>query len=144
MYYSSIYLLTIISLIIPIGFLQKHSDSLNNHSITSVDLQQKCTHSHAMEIARDLTDWRTTQTYLEIPEDDMEKIEANNKNNEAAMRVCLLETWLKVHKERATYLKLFEALDLSNRTDLIEKGLTLLEEGKQVFICCDPIYISIV
>ena len=142
MYY--IYLLTIHFLTIPIGFLQKHSDCLNKHSITLVDLQQKCTHSHAVEIARDLTEWRTTQTYLEIPKDDVEKIEANNTNDEAAMKLCLLEAWLKVHKERATYLKLFEALDLSNRTDLIEKGLKLLEEGKQVFISCVPIYISIV
>lgn len=132
MYYSSIYLLLIYFLIILIGFLQKHSDYLNNHSITLVDLQQKCTHSHAEEITRDLdlTEWRTTQTYLEIPKDEVEKIEANNKNDEAAMRLCLLETWLKVHSDRATYLKLFEALDLSNRTDLIEKGLKLLEEGK--------------
>ena len=136
MYYSSIYLLLIYFLIIPIGFLQKHSDYLNNHSITLVDLQKKCTHSHAEEIARDLTEWRTTQTYLEIPEDEEEKIEANNKNDEAAMRLCLLETWLKVHSDRATYLKLFEALHLTNRTDLIEKGLRLLEEGKEVFLSC--------
>ena len=93
------------------------------------DLKQKCIPSHVVKIARDLSEWRTTRAYLGITEDEMKKIEANNKGDEAAMRLCLLETWLKAQGDEATYLTLLEALDSSNRVDLIDECLKLLEEG---------------
>ena len=82
-----------------------------------------------MEIAKKLSEWRTTRAYLGITEDEMKMIEANNKGDEAVMRLCLLETWLKGKGDEATYLTLFEALDSSNRVDLIDECLKLLEEG---------------
>ena len=62
----------------------------------------------------------------------MKEIEANYKNDEASKKVGLLETWLKAHGDEATYLKLFEALDSSNRVDLIDEGLRLIEEGELI------------
>ena len=82
-----------------------------------------------MEIARDLSEWKTTRAYLGITEDEMKEIEANYKNDEAAKKVSLLETWMKKCGDEATYLKLFEALDSSKRVDLIDECLKLLEEG---------------
>ena len=60
----------------------------------------------------------------------MKEIEANYNNDEAAKKVGLLENWLKKCGDEATYLRLFEALDSSNRVDLIDEGLRLMEEGE--------------
>lgn len=60
----------------------------------------------------------------------MKEIEANYNNDEAAKKVGLLESWLKKYGDEATYLRLFEALDSSNRVDLIDEGLRLMEEGE--------------
>ena len=60
----------------------------------------------------------------------MKEIEANYNNDEAAKKVGLLENWLKKYGDEATYLSLFEALDSSNRVDLIDEGLRLMEEGE--------------
>ena len=94
------------------------------------DLGQKCIHFHAVKIAKKMSEWKITGAFLGISCDDVNVIEANNKNDEALMRIRLLEKWLNAQGDEATYLKLFEALDHSERIDLIVDCLELLETGE--------------
>lgn len=74
----------------------------------------------------------------------MKEIEANYNNDEAAKKVGLLENWLKKYGDEATYLSLFEALDSSNRVDLIDEGLRLMEEGEWIVykLCSQILFIA--
>ena len=99
------------------------------------DLKQKCTQFIAVRIAKNLTEWRIARAFLGISGDVMKKIDFDPKNDEAAKRVHFIEGWLTAYGNKATFLKLFEALDQSERIDLIEEGLQYLRLEKGIGVC---------
>jgi hypothetical protein len=70
-------------------------------------------------MAAQLVDWKLAGHHLGFSPLKLHTIQADN-DSEDQRRVALLETWAEMEGEKATYLKLAEALFEHGRRDLVE------------------------
>ena len=89
-------------------------------------LYKKCSDQHLKNIAKELTQWRLTASWLGLKTivDDLDK---DVRFDEKDKRQRMLEGWQEEKGTKATYWALAEALLQVGRTDLAEKLLSFLK-----------------
>ena len=70
-------------------------------------------------MAAQLVDWKLAGHYLGLTQLKLHTIQVDN-DSEEQRRGALLETWAEMEGEKATYMKLAEALFEHGRRDLVE------------------------
>ena len=110
---------------------------LKEYNITPDDLKTPFPLKDAVVIAKEFSEWRLTNSHLDITPDEVRVIEENNKNDEELMRKSYMEKWIKKNGDKANYGMLLEALRFISRIDLVEKTIDLLlkqiKKGKRNF-----------
>ena len=95
-------------------------DVISRCRLKKEDLDKECTlTSDMLEIINQITDWKTTGTYLGIPKEKSVSIEEENRTEEQR-RIAMVQTWKEREGRRATYSKLAAMLNLRGRNDLVE------------------------
>ena len=95
-------------------------DLLFRHGYEKKDLDRRYTPGMRLEIAQLLDDWKMIGYYLCFTEQKLNDIKIDN-HNEEQRRVALLDAWEQREGDRATYLKMVEALHRQGRADQVEK-----------------------
>ena len=110
---------------------------LKEYNITPDDLKTPFPLKDAVVIAKEFSEWRLTNSHLDITLDEVRVIEENNKNDEELMRKSYVEKWIRKNGDKANYGMLLEALRFISRIDLVEKTIDLLlkqiKKGKRNF-----------
>lgn len=109
------------------------TDKAREYSLSDDDLKRCCRPEHAVEIAKDFTEWRLANSHLKINPDEVSVIERNDRGDEAVQRKKFLEKWMKNNGDDATYLMLLEALLCCGRMDLVESLLKLIKGSSRCF-----------
>lgn len=103
------------------------TDKAHEYNLSNDDLKRCCRPEHAVEIAKNFSEWRLAISHLKVTSDEVSVIERNDKNDEAVQRRKFLEKWMKNNGDDATYLMLLEALLFCERMDLVESLLKLIK-----------------
>ena len=92
---------------------------LLKHELRLVDMTSRCSYPVRVRMAAQLVDWKLAGHYLGLTQLKLHTIQVDN-DSEEQRRGALLETWAEMQGEKATYLKLAEALFEHGRRDLVE------------------------
>ena len=94
-------------------------DVLSKHDLRVGDMMSRCSYPVRVRMAAQLVDWKLAGHFLGFTQLKLHTIQVDN-DSEEQRRVALLETWAEMEGEKATYLKLAEALLEHGRRDLVE------------------------
>ena len=101
---------------------------LSKHELQLSDMKSRCSYSVRVRIAAQLVDWRMIGHYLNFTQVKIHTIQVDNESEEQR-RLALLDAWVEMEGERATYLKLAEALYEHGRRDLVEQLCKMIKRA---------------
>ena len=114
------------SLITGETLVQEH---IISRGLTLEDLrQQQPSNDVLLKLSKELDNWVEVGFNLNISKSEIKAIKVDN-HSEEERRIFVLAKWKEKNGDSATYYNLIEALNDSDRVDLIDQALDALKEG---------------
>ena len=101
---------------------------LDARGLTVDDLRQQCTEDVLLRLSGSLNNWEVVSLYLNLSKSEIKNIKINS-NNEEERRIKALTKWKQNNGDDATYYNLIEALNDSERDDMVDQALDYLKES---------------
>ena len=101
---------------------------LDARGLKADDLRQQCTEGVLLRLSGSLNNWEVVSLYLNLSKSEIKSIKINS-NNEEERRIKALTKWKQNNGDDATYYNLIEALNDSERDDMVDQALDCLKES---------------
>lgn len=110
-------------------------EHIGDRGLVVEDLKNQCTENVLLRLSGKLHNWEVAGHYLGLTISDTKAIKVDS-NSEEERRIKTLNKWKEKNGDDATYYNLIEALNDSDRVDMVDQALDYLKEESK----CTCIY----
>ena len=116
-------------------------------NVSRDSLDVRCSDDHALEIAQQITNWKSLAPFIGLNQIDEENIlmDPSCFNSVSVQRIRMIRRWMEIHGPEATYLNLVKGFLRIQRRDLIEKMCGILKQGMKLMavLVSSPTFFSL-